>query len=260
MFAQETIKVEEVAQELNSARNAIGSFIDVASFTKEALRACKGIILENGYVRFDLRETPKGLKDALGVPDIFQARFELPVKDGALYLSRTHPAVENLAGYVMDAALDPLGQGVARRCGVMRTSSVARRTTVLLIRYRFHIVTIRGGESTPLLAEDCRLLAFSGPPGEPQWLENDEAEKLLAVKPEGNIQPEQASMFVQKVVESYSTLAPYLDEDAKKRGEGLLAAHKRVRGAMKLTGVNYRIEPKLPPDILGIYIYLPVLT
>jgi len=91
-------------------------------------------------------------------------------------------------------------------------------------------------------------------------LENDESEKLLAVKPEGNIQPEQASMFVQKVVESYSTLAPYLEEDARKRGEELLAAHKRVRSAMKLTGVSYRIEPKLPPDILGIYIYLPVLA
>jgi len=258
MFAQETIKVEEVAHELRATREAIGSHIDVASFTKEALRACKGVISENGFVRFDLRETPKALKDALRVPDVFSAKFELPVKDGALYLTRTHPAVENLAGYVMDTALDPLIQGVARRCGVIRTSGVSRRTTVLLVRYRFHIVTIKGAQSVPLLAEDCRLLAFAGPPADPQWLGNGEAERLPALMPEGNVQPEQASMFVGKVVEGFPALARHLEEDAKTRGEELLAAHKRVRSAMKLVGVSHRVEPKLPPDVLGIYIYLPV--
>jgi hypothetical protein len=257
MFAQESIKVEEVAQELRAAQDAIGTHVDVAAFTKEALQACKGIISENGFVRFDLRETPKALRDTLDVPDVFQAKFELPVKDGTLYLTRTHPVVENLAGYVMDTAMDPLGQGIARRCGVIRAGSVALRTTVLLVRYRFHIVTIKGGESIPLLAEDCRLLAFAGPPSDPHWLENGAAERLLAVKPEGNIQPEQASIFVQKVVEGFSTLAPHLEQDARNRGEQLLAAHKRVRNAMKLTRVSYRVEPKLPPDILGIYIYLP---
>jgi superfamily II DNA or RNA helicase len=259
MFAQESIKVEEVAQELRAARDAIGTYVDVAAFTKEALQACKGIISENGFVRFDLRETPKALRDTLGVPNIFQAKFELPVKDGTLYLTRTHPLVENLAGYVMDTALDPLAQGIARRCGVIRTGSVALRTTVLLVRYRFHIVTIKGGESIPLLAEDCRLLAFAGPPSAPQWLEDGAAERLLAVKPEGNIQPEQASIFVQKVIEGFPTLAPYLEKDAKNRGEELLAAHKRIRAAIKQTRVSYRVEPKLPPDILGIYIYLPVV-
>ncbi|HYK89287.1 MAG TPA: helicase-related protein [Acidobacteriota bacterium] len=258
MFAQETIKVEEVARELKVARDAVGTSINVASFSREALQACKGVISENGCVRFNLRETPKALRDTLGVPEVFQARFELPVKDGVLHLTRTHPIVENLAGYVMDTALDPLGQAVARRCGVIRTAGVARRTTVLLVRYRFQIVTIKVAESVPLLAEDCRLLAFAGPSGDPEWLESGAAEKLLSTGPEGNIQPEQASLFIGKVIEAFPTLAPYLEEDAKKRGEELLASHKRVRSAAKLTRVSYRVEPKLPPDVLGIYVYLPV--
>ena len=65
--------------------------------------------------------------------------------DGELYLSRTHPLVEGLASYVMDAALDPAGRtgdaGIARRCGVVRTQRVSRRTTLLLVRLRYHIVT-----------------------------------------------------------------------------------------------------------------------
>ena len=36
----------------------------------------------------------------------------------------------------------------------------------------------------------------------------------------------------------------------------LLQSHRRERDAAKHKG-RYRVEPKLPADILGIYIYLP---
>jgi hypothetical protein len=42
---------------------------------------------------------------------------------------------------------------------------------------------------------------------------------------------------------------PVLDE--------LLDAHRRVRTAAATKGVRYRVEPQLPPDVLGIYVYLP---
>jgi hypothetical protein len=44
---------------------------------------------------------------------------------------------------------------------------------------------------------------------------------------------------------------------AKARGEELLEAHRRVRQAAKMKDVSYRVEPQLPPDVLGIYVYLP---
>jgi hypothetical protein len=31
-----------------------------------------------------------------------------------------------------------------------------------------------------------------------------------------------------------------------------------VRQAAHMRGVSYRVEPQLPPDVLGIYVYLPV--
>jgi len=44
---------------------------------------------------------------------------------------------------------------------------------------------------------------------------------------------------------------------ARQRGEELLDAHQRVRRASKVRNVLYRVEPQLPPDILGIYVFLP---
>jgi len=49
MFSHRPIKVEEVARELQAVRAAIGSGVQVAAFTKEALRACcRGISSRRG--------------------------------------------------------------------------------------------------------------------------------------------------------------------------------------------------------------------
>jgi hypothetical protein len=41
------------------------------------------------------------------------------------------------------------------------------------------------------------------------------------------------------------------------RGEELLEQHRRVRTAARMLGVSHHVEPQLPPDVLGIYVYLP---
>ena len=33
--------------------------------------------------------------------------------------------------------------------------------------------------------------------------------------------------------------------------------HRRVRTASQIKGISYRVEAQLPPDMLGIYVYLP---
>ncbi|MBZ0278925.1 MAG: SWF/SNF helicase family protein, partial [Anaerolineae bacterium] len=127
MFAQQAIRVDEVAAELNAAREAIGSGIDVAAFMKDSVRMHRGVVSDagRGAVGFDLTETPRGLRDMLG-REQFTARFELPVKEGQIYLTRTHPLVESLAAYVMNTALDTAeveeDQPHARRAGAIRTT------------------------------------------------------------------------------------------------------------------------------------------
>ena len=163
MFAQQAIRVDEVAAELEAARSAIGSGIDVAAFMCDAVRMHGGVVGENGAVHFDLTETPRGLRDLLG-KEKFAARYELPVKEGQLYLTRTHPLVESLAAYVMNTALDTVDladdRPYARRAGAIRTAAVQRRTTLLLLRFRYHLITKLGDEERQLLAEDSLTLAF----------------------------------------------------------------------------------------------------
>jgi len=43
----------------------------------------------------------------------------------------------------------------------------------------------------------------------------------------------------------------------RRNGQALLDAYQRVGEAARLKGVRYRVEPQLPPDVLGVYIYLP---
>lgn len=264
MFAQQAIRVDEVAAELNAAREAIGSGIDVADFMKDSVRMHGGVVSEKGAVSFDLTETPRGLRDMLGKTQ-FTARFALPVKEGQLYLTRTHPLVESLAAYVMNTALDAEAeddQPRARRAGAIRTAAVGRRTTLLLVRFRYHLITRTQGEERQLLAEDSLTLAFEGAPETATWLSPEVAETLLVAEPDENIHPQQAAEFVGRVVAGFDHLAPILNNIAQRRGEELLAAHVRVREAAYRRGERrpqHRVQAQLPPDVLGIYVFLPVM-
>ena len=216
------------------------------------------VVPKNGVFRYDLRRAPSLIRDTVG-RDEFTARYELPVDEGVLYLTRTHPIVEHLAAHVMDTALDPIAESIARRCGVIYTN-VEKRTTLLLLRLRYHIITKRRGEpDAQLLAEDCRVIGFWGAPDRAEWLDSGDAQidQLLNARPTRNIEKPQATTFVEKVIDGFDDLRPHLDEYARWRGDEILDAHQRVRESTKATGVRYEIEPQLPPDVLGIYVYLP---
>jgi len=196
----------------------------------------------------------------------FAARFELPVKEGQLYLTRTHPLVESLAAYVMNTALDAAeveeDQPHARRAGAIRTTAVQRRTTLLLVRFRYHLITRTQDEERQLLAEDSLTLVFEGAPENAEWLDTGTSEALLQAEPEENIHPQQAAEFVGRVVEGFDHLAPTLNDIAQRRGEELLAAHVRVREAAYRRGERrpqHRVEAQFPPDVLGIYVFLPAM-
>lgn len=264
MFAQHRLDETAVAQEWAAMREAIGTGVDVERFMRQAITAYGGFVeAKNEVLHFNL--PPKAaLREALfGVgsdgQESFKARFELPVPDGVQYLSRTHPMVAGLASYVMDAALDPLVAGAAARCGATRTKAVSQLTTLLLLRFRFHIESgQRGADATPLLAEDVQIVGFTGSPGSPEWLDEATAEQLLQAEPDANVSPQQAGSFIGRVTNSMAQLQTALDQMANDRAETLLDAHRRVRTAARVTGVSYDVKPQLPVDVLGVYVLLPM--
>ncbi len=261
LFAQRSIRAEEVAGELAESRRALGDGLAVERFTVTSLRALGAVVSGQDDLLVDLRETPAALRDLLAPDDRIRVDFGGPPKRGVERLTRTHPLVEGLASYVLESALDSSGDGPARRGGVARTGAVGLRTTLLLVRLRFHLVTRgRDGREKPLLAEDQLVTGFRGSPERADWLPAEELEPLLAAEPGANIAPEMARRQFERILDGLPTLRPHLDHLATERGEELLAAHRRVRRAGKQTVRALRVEPHLPADVLGVYVYLPVVT
>jgi hypothetical protein len=256
--------------DLRAAREAIGSGVTVRDFLADAVRSYGGYIdpdPRTNTLQVDLREAPRGLREQLK-QEQFRASFKLPVPEDAVYLTRTHPLIEGLATYIMDNALDTVearnAKRAAKRAGAIRTSAVDTVTTLLLVRFRYHIITFEHDTERQLLAEDSQLLAFTGAPTDPNWLTADSAETLLQAEPDANIAPEEATRRVQQITDAYDRhIKPYIVQTAHDRAQQLYDAHKRVRESSQRTayrGMRYQVEPQLPPDVLGVYVFLPKPT
>lgn len=261
-FAQQTLNPDAVAAELKDVRAAIGSNEDVANFFRSILQAARVPVQDRGpSITVNLSpETPRALRQALGHDEPFTGRFDLPLQEGEIYLGRTSPTVEGLAGWTLDQALDPGGRDshpVASRCGVLISSAVTARTTLLLARFRFHL-RVASSVNETILCEEILPLACTGPVSSPQWLGPDESERLLKATPEQNLIPTAISQQVGLLLDSIVQIQKALGAVARERAAIQLKAHERVREATRRKG-GVTIEPVLPVDILGAYVLLPKL-
>jgi superfamily II DNA or RNA helicase len=254
LFAQHAIKTDEVHRELVAVRDAIGSGVEVERFVSQALRAYGATLSEEWLA--DLAEVPAALRDALGLAPN-ETKLQV-LRPGAIGLVRTDPPVQALGAYVLDTALDPLSDGAAARCATIRTRAVTRRTTLLLLRLRFHLTISRREQPLrQLLAEDATLLAFTGRPEQPEWLAQNETESLLLAEPDANVAHDLQVRALERAMAGLGTLRLALVEKARARADELLETHRRVRESSRSTG-TFTVEPQLPPDVLGIYVFLPV--
>jgi superfamily II DNA or RNA helicase len=263
LFAQHAIRPDEVAVEVAAQRAALGAQADVHRFLTAAVPGFGGTlsVTRTGALAIDLREAPPALRDAVPATTI-SGRLEPPVADGEALLARTHPLVAGLAAHTLATALDPLTASPARRCGVVRTADVARRTVLLVVRHRFQLVRYGRNvtDPAPLLAEDAAVLAFTGTLDDPVWLPDADAEALLHATPAGNIHRDQATQLLTPVIAALPALVAHLDADAAARAEVLRQAHERVRDAARARGIRVRVEPQPPADLLGVYLLLPKVS
>ena len=146
----------------------------------------------------------------------------------------------------------------ARRCGVMRTSAVDRRTTLLLARFRMHVELPGRDDRRQVVAEDAQMLAFRGRAGDADWLSPADVQALLAALPSGNVPPDQAIDFAERAVADLPGLLPHLDDAADALASQLRDDHIRVREAGgQRARRKIAVRAQKPADILGVYVYLP---
>jgi hypothetical protein len=168
--------------------------------------------------------------------------------------------VEGLAGWTIDQALDPLARDarpVASRCGVVSTSAVSSRTTLLVARFRYHLQAA-GANTETLLCEEIVPLACTGSGAVPKWLPPEDGERLLVVRPEANLIATAIGQQMELLADTLPRLQQALGDVAGERATAQLAAHERVRQATRTKG-RVTIRPVLPVDILGAYVLLPRL-
>ena len=263
-FAQHAIKTEEVKAELDAVREAIGAGPTVTGFVQDVLHLAGVPVSNRPRETIEVavsNETARALRHAIGRDKPFVGRFNLPVDEGVIYLSRTHPIVEGLASYTLETALDDVqAEGertVARRCGVTKTKGVSEKTSLLVVRLRYHLkLKRRGSADALLLAEEVLTLAFTGQPNEPQWLGETESKHLLDAVPSGNLPVSLVKQQLQHFISNVEVMRPELNEVSAARADELNKAHTRIRRSAKMAG-TVDVTPVEEVDILGCFILLP---
>ncbi|RSM93317.1 helicase [Streptomyces sp. WAC 01325] len=271
-YAQRAIHPEEVAREVAAVRAALGGAEEVRDFALEALRDLDALVRDprdgNGDFTAQVGGTPAGLRDALAATlggRLVEEDREIPFRTtpaiarGEAALVRTDPAIGAIASYVLDSALDvdALGPRPARRCGVVTTDAVTTRTTLLLVRYRFHLTLPSRTGERQVVAEDARLLAYEGMPSRARWLDADAAAALLAARATTNTHEQSARNHITRTLDGLPDLSAHLTEYGKSLAAELDASHRRVRKANEEIVRGLKVVPQEPADVLGVYVYLP---
>ncbi|MGP5664287.1 helicase-related protein [Glutamicibacter arilaitensis] len=271
-YAQGAVHPDRVQAAMDAARNSLGTAEDVARFIRQALEET-GAHLQNTGDGF----TANFSAAAAGIRDIFpsgsDARFVLdhPAPPGSHVLTRTDPVVSSIAQYVLNTALDEQLKGKDRpaaRCGYVASSEVESVTVALLVRFRTKLLLparITGeNHAQQDLAEEARIVAFRGVPGQHQWLTDDEVDRLLIAKPTANVGEQTARNMASAILSGVPLLENDIAQKAATVAEEIQRDHTEVRlaargdssaGRLGIRGLA--VEPNLPADILGVYIYAP---
>ncbi|MGR4882390.1 DEAD/DEAH box helicase [Streptomyces sp. LARHCF249] len=268
-FAQRSIHPQDVAREVATIRQALGSAGEIDTFVRESLSALGSVVRPDGEdFTAQVGGTPAGLRDALAPvvgPEIIEKDRPIPFRSdpavtrGEAALVRTDPVVGALAAHVLNAALDREAEGArpARRCGVVTTDAVTTRTTLLLVRYRFHLtLPSRSGEKQ-MVAEDARLLAFQGAPRNAVWLSQQEAVALLDASASENTDFHYGERTMTRILGQLPDVSDHLSAYGDELAAELDASHRRVRAVTGEFVRGLTVTAQKPADVLGAYVYLP---
>jgi superfamily II DNA or RNA helicase len=265
-FRQAALRPDEVEATLADVRRSLGGPADAERFTWDALTLLSGQLSDtkDGFT-VSIDTLPRPLIDQLPATKAAVLRFHrsLPAPPGEPLLTRTDPTVDALARYVLDAALDPLLPDIvrpARRAAVIRTTAVAKVTTLLVVRFRVELVVPGSRRTITQVAEDAQFLGFTASGDDISWLDTAATDALLLARPTGNVHDDLAKAQLQRALDRLPALQGHLITCGEKIATEAIEAHRAVRRSSRvaLRGLQARLLP--PPDVLGVYLYLPDRT
>ncbi|QEX18089.1 ATP-dependent helicase HepA [Hypericibacter terrae] len=271
IFAQSSLKPEEVAAEWDAIQRVLGGFPDTERFVSRALMRL-GAPLDRqpaGGYRAPLHLVPDTLKErfqAAGLIDEtatqhpLRIAFEARPRAGYLSIHRAHPLPAILAETFLENALDPLAPAndpaTLPRCGGWESAAVDRVTALLLLRIR-HRIDSRGRLGPRFaMAEEAAAIAFDLLSGKPAR-QGEEAFGLLAGQ-SADLKENVQKARLQQVLAKLEGWRTELDRYAGERAAALAEDHTRLRRALGSKG-GVKVEAVTPVDVIGAYVLMPRL-
>lgn len=256
-FAQNQLRPEELVPYLEETDLVLGNAQTVEKLLQEAmpLLACSMEVHEKGFV-LDGFNLPPQLKPFLPEQNKARISFASPTPSEYHYIGRNHNLTENLCLYLLDAAFSDKNELKVARASVFRSNQVTSRTTLFLLRIRNVIANQRGQKE--LVAEEMLLWGFEGRPESIEQVHTtvQAMELLEQLQPTEQVPPDLQARQLAIALEDYNLLKSQLDQLATQRAEHMVNGHEHFRKAIR--GDIYRkVEPILPPDVLGVYVILP---
>ncbi len=265
IFAQSAIKAQDIEDDLALADEAVGRPETVWRFARSAFDQLYGVTAKTDEDKLELSiqrsAYPEAMKPWLekagGKGDALLA-FQAPVEKGRTYWGRNHDAVENLCRAVLSESLNPeRAVRNASRAAVVLSKAVRERTVIYILRARHVIEEPR--RKTHLVAEEILVQALAGP--ERRALPADEAYALMeSPGVSGDLPRPVQEAQLERELSVLPELRPRFDALAYERAAELVRQHERYRTALEGEGKATRykvVEPVIPLDILGIYIFVP---
>jgi superfamily II DNA or RNA helicase len=258
IFAHETIPPQEIEQDLKEVDEAIGDLKSVEDFVKMAVIHLGGSVLFDGTgFQLTLTNLPEHLKMHFPPGKNPKVSFQSPTPPGYRYIGRNHQFVEQLCQLLMSLAFEPrTGFKRVARASVIQTEKVDRKTTLIQFRVRNVIKEVNSKQE--VISEEMYLWGYSGSGEDSKILSYQEAKTLLL---EATSKINLPFSLQQEIFEKEQEIFHHKQQEffkmAEERARHLVEMHGKFKEL--IGGKRYEaVYPVLPPDLMGVYILIPV--
>lgn len=258
IFAHMSVPQKEIENDLKSVDEAIGDIKSVETLVLNGITHLGGTTKPDGVGhKVFLQNLPIHLSEVLGKKTDYRICFNSPTPEGYLYIGRNHKFTEQLCQFLLALAFENKGDHrKVARSSVIQTDSVQTQTTVIQFRVRNVIKEVNSKMEN--ISEELYLWGFEGSSYEGSTLDYNYCKRLLFEADSAqNLSFERQQDVFLNQVKLFDNKLGQFKKVAEERAIKLVEAHGRFKSLVG--GKRYEaVHPILPPDILGVYVFLPL--
>ena len=270
IFAQNTLRPEEVAKEWDATQSALGGYDDTERFVAHAMKRLNAALvpLSAGGYRAPVHLTPESFRERFVAESLIEDATDKPIgigfsarpPAGCISVHRAHPLPGVLAETFLEQALDGFTPdddlAALPRTGAWECMGVDEVTWLAILRIR-HKLDARGKLGPRFsMAEEAAAIAFSAF-NQTRSIAGDDAFGLLDHDSDSLAEAIRRSE-IERGLASLPSLAADFSSYAAERAEILADDHTRVRQALG-SRAQVRVDAITPVDVIGFYVLMPAL-